>query len=73
MRVLLLHRNTILTQEKKMTRQYILIYKDTDQVFSDPISYDEALTIKNNNSDLEMVEFVAKPKANIDYSVLDIY
>ena len=56
-----------------MTKQYILIYKDTNQVYSDAISYDEALTIKNNNANLEMVEFVAKPKANIDYSVLDTY
>jgi hypothetical protein len=56
-----------------MTRQYILIYKDTDQVYSDAISYDEALTIKNNNSDLKMIEFVKVPKNNIDYSVLDTY
>jgi hypothetical protein len=63
----------ILTQENEMTKQYILIYKDTNQVYSDAISYDEALTIKNNNANLEMVEFVAKPKANIDYSVLDTY
>ena len=56
-----------------MIKQYILIYKHTDQVYSDPISYDEALTIENNNADLEMVEYVKSPRSNIDYSVLDIY
>lgn len=56
-----------------MTRQYILIYKNTDQVYSDPIGYDEALTLKNKNADLEMIEFVKTPKPNIDYSVLNMY
>lgn len=56
-----------------MTRQYILIYKNTDQVYSDPMSYDDALDIKNTNSNLEMVEFIKNPRPTVDYSVLDIY
>jgi len=59
--------------EIKMTRQYILIYKNTDQVYSDPMSYDDALAIKNTKNDVEMVEFVNNPRPTVDYSVLDIY
>ena len=65
--------NLIATVEIKMTRQYILIYKNTDQVYSDPMSYDDALAIKNINNDVEMVEFINNPRPTVDYSVLDIY
>jgi hypothetical protein len=65
--------NLIETVEIKMTRQYILIYKNTDQVYSDLMSYDDALDIKNTNNNLEMVEFISNPKPTVDYSVLDIY
>jgi hypothetical protein len=65
--------NLIATVEIKMTRQYILIYKNTDQVYSDPMSYDDALEIKNTNNDLNMVEFIKNPRPTVDYNVLDIY
>ena len=54
-------------------KQYILVYKSTGQTYSDALDYDNALSIAQSNSELEMVEYIKPIKAPIDYSALSMY
>lgn len=54
-------------------KQYILVYKSTGQTYSDALDYNDALSIAQSDSDLEMVEYIKPIKAPIDYSALSMY
>lgn len=69
-------KDTQLSRVPAQQQKYVLINSKNSLLLCDPDFLDNVEKISKNiygHLDVEIVEFIAKPKANIDYSVLDTY
>ena len=69
-------RDTQLSRVPASQQKYVLINSKNGLLLCDPDFLDYVQKIATtiySDIDVEIAEFIAKPKANIDYSVLDTY
>jgi len=69
-------RDTQLSRVPASQQKYVLINSKNGLLLCDPDFLDYVQKIATtiySDIDVEIAEFVVKPKANIDYSVLDTY